>query len=126
MMKAYPDFQLVQGGLAQTDIEVRMDEERETFWLSLNQISKLFERDKSLVFRHLKNIFRDKELDKVSVVAFFATTAADGKELYHIGASLKDLGKKCLPSGQAGFAFSGMDSFVNEVLLKLNKGGKDE
>jgi hypothetical protein len=50
----------------------------------------------------------------------------DGKELYHIGASLKDLGKKCLPSGQAGFAFSRMDSFVNEVLLKLNKGGKDE
>jgi len=119
MMKAYPDFQLVQGGLAQTDIEVRMDEERETFWLSLNQISKLFERDKSLVFRHLKNIFRDKELDKVSVVAFFATTAADGKELYHIGASLKDLGKKW-------FAFSRMDSFVNEVLLKLKKGGKDE
>jgi hypothetical protein len=60
-------------------IEVRMDEERETFWLSLNQISKLFERDKSVVSRHLKNIFRDKELDKVSVVAFFATTAADGK-----------------------------------------------
>ncbi|MCS4436229.1 virulence RhuM family protein [Aquiflexum gelatinilyticum] len=61
------------------DIEVRMDEERETFWLSLNQIAKLFERDKSVVSRHLKNIFRDKELDKDSVVAFFATTAADGK-----------------------------------------------
>ncbi|RPA66847.1 DNA-binding protein [Cyclobacteriaceae bacterium YHN15] len=60
-------------------IEVRMDEERETFWLSLNQIAKLFERDKSVVSRHLKNIFSDKELDKVSVVAFFATTAADGK-----------------------------------------------
>jgi hypothetical protein len=43
----------------------------------------------------------------------------DQKELYHIGASLKDLGKKW-------FAFSRMDSFVNEVLLKLNKGGKDE
>ena len=40
--------------------EVRMDEERETFWLSLNQIAKLFERDKSVVSRHLKNIFRDK------------------------------------------------------------------
>jgi hypothetical protein len=60
-------------------IEVRMDEERETFWLSLNQIAKLFERDKSVVSRHLKNIFSDKELDKDSVVAFFATTAADGK-----------------------------------------------
>jgi uncharacterized protein (UPF0335 family) len=43
----------------------------------------------------------------------------DEKELYHIGGSLKDLGKKW-------FAFSRMDSFVNEVLLKLKKGGKDE
>ena len=60
-------------------IEVRIDEEKETFWLSLNQISNLFERDKSVISRHLKNIFKDKELDKNSVVAFFATTAADGK-----------------------------------------------
>ncbi len=60
-------------------IEVRIDEENETFWLSLNQIAQLFERDKSVVSRHLKNIFKDNELDKNSVVAFFATTAADGK-----------------------------------------------
>ncbi len=60
-------------------IEVRIDEEKETFWLSLNQISNLFERDKSVISRHLKNIFKDKELDKNSVVAFFATTATDGK-----------------------------------------------
>ena len=43
----------------------------------------------------------------------------DQKELYHIGASLKDLGKKW-------FAFSRMDSFVNDVLQKLNKGGNNE
>lgn len=60
-------------------IEVRLDEVNETFWLSLNQISNLFERDKSVISRHLKNIFKDKELDKNSVVAFFATTASDGK-----------------------------------------------
>jgi hypothetical protein len=42
----------------------------------------------------------------------------DGKELYHIGASLKDLGKKW-------FAFSRMDSFVKEVLQKLKEGEKD-
>lgn len=40
----------------------------------------------------------------------------DERELYHFGASLKDLGKKW-------FAFSKMDSLVNEVLMKLNKGG---
>ena len=60
-------------------IEVKLDEEKETFWLSLNQIASLFERDKSVVSRHLKNIFEENELDKTSVVAFFATTANDGK-----------------------------------------------
>ena len=60
-------------------IEVIIDEEKETFWLSLNQISSLFERDKSVIYRHLKNIFRDNELNRNSVVAFFATTATDGK-----------------------------------------------
>jgi hypothetical protein len=70
--------------LYQTDelpqhIEVKLDEVNETFWLSLNQIANLFERDKSFISIHLKNIFNDKELDKNSVVAFFATTASDGK-----------------------------------------------
>lgn len=60
-------------------IEVRLDEENETFWLSLNQIAGLFERDKSVISRHLKNIFNNGELDRNSVVAFFATTASDGK-----------------------------------------------
>ncbi len=60
-------------------IEVRLDGERETFWLSLNQIANLFNRDKSVISRHLKNIFKERELDKDSVVAFFATTATDGK-----------------------------------------------
>lgn len=60
-------------------IEVQLDEENETFWLALNQIAHLFERDKSVISRHLKNIFKDNELDRDSVVAFFATTAADGK-----------------------------------------------
>jgi len=62
-------------------IEVRLDEVNETFWLSLNQIANLFERDKSVISRHLKNIFNDYELDKNSVVAKFATTAADGKTI---------------------------------------------
>ena len=53
--------------------------EGETLWLSLNQISSLFERDNSLISRHLRNIFKSRELDRDSVVAFFATTAADGK-----------------------------------------------
>ena len=60
-------------------IEVRIDEEKETLWLSLNQMADLFDRDKSVISRHLKNIFKDEELDRNTVVAFFATTASDGK-----------------------------------------------
>ncbi|MCL2844057.1 MAG: virulence RhuM family protein [Chitinivibrionia bacterium] len=58
-------------------LEVQLEDE--TVWLSLDQISALFQRDKSTVSRHVKNVFEEGELDKVSVVAKFATTAADGK-----------------------------------------------
>jgi prophage antirepressor-like protein len=53
--------------------------ENETLWLSLNQITELFERDKSVISRHLKKIFIDGELDPLSVVANYATTGSDGK-----------------------------------------------
>ncbi len=62
----------------QTQIEVKY--ENETFWLSLNQISELFKKDKSVISRHLKNIFISEELKKDAVVAFFATTAKDNKK----------------------------------------------
>lgn len=58
-------------------VETRMQDE--TVWLNLNQMSELFQVDKSGISRHLKNIFASGELNKNSVVAFFATTAADGK-----------------------------------------------
>ena len=67
-------FQEAQG---QPGLEVRL--EQDSVWLSLNQIAALFERDKSVISRHLGNVFREGELDRQAVVAFFATTAADGK-----------------------------------------------
>ncbi len=71
-------------------IEVKMEDE--TVWLSLNQIATLFDRDKSVISKHLKNIFKEEELMKNSVVAFFATTASDGKtyqvEHYNLDAIL--------------------------------------
>ncbi len=51
----------------------------QTAWLSLNQLADLFQRDKSVISKHLKNIFAEGELQSGSVVANFATTAADGK-----------------------------------------------
>ena len=60
-----------------TSIEVKL--EKETVWLNLKQMTELFERDKSVISRHINNIFREGELEKDSVVAKFATTASDGK-----------------------------------------------
>lgn len=51
----------------------------ETVWLTLDQMAELFVRDKSTVSRHVKNIFEEGELNRNSVVANYATTAADGK-----------------------------------------------
>ncbi|MFD2033540.1 fic family toxin-antitoxin system [Belliella marina] len=45
----------------------------------------------------------------------------DNMEVYHLGASLKDLGKKCLPAGQAGFAFSKLEK--NSIANILNEVG---
>lgn len=60
-------------------LELRKDADMETIWANLDQISKLFGRDKSVISRHIKNIFKEEELQRNSVVAFFATTASDGK-----------------------------------------------
>ncbi|EKD80742.1 MAG: hypothetical protein ACD_40C00019G0008 [uncultured bacterium] len=53
--------------------------EHESVWLSLDQMTELLNRDKSVVSRHIKNIFAEKELVRKSVVANYATTAPDGK-----------------------------------------------
>ena len=53
--------------------------QNETVWLSLDQMAELFQRDKSTVSRHIKNVFEEGELNASSVVANFATTASDGK-----------------------------------------------
>lgn len=58
-------------------VQVRL--EGETVWLSLRQLTELFGRDKSVISRHLKNIFDTNQLERAAVVAKNATTAADGK-----------------------------------------------
>ena len=51
----------------------------ETVWLTADQMAELFQRNKSTISRHIKNVFESSELRQDSVVAFFATTASDGK-----------------------------------------------
>ena len=61
----------------QVELDVNLADE--TVWLSMNQMVQLFGRDKSVISRHLGNVFKNNELERGSVVANFATTAADGK-----------------------------------------------
>ena len=79
------EFILYQTEDGRSQVEVRFD--GETAWLSLGQMAELFQRDKSVVSRHIKNIFSEGELHKESVVAKSATTAADGKiyQVEHFG-----------------------------------------
>ena len=60
-----------------TKVETTFD--GDTVWLSIDQMAELFQRDKSTISRHIKNIFTEGELQRDSVVAKFATTASDGK-----------------------------------------------
>ncbi|BAF70812.1 Fic family protein [Nitratiruptor sp. SB155-2] len=62
-----------------SDKKVEVQLREETIWLNLNQISQLFDKDKSVISRHIKNIFRTGELDKNSTVAKFATVQLEGK-----------------------------------------------
>ena len=70
-------FLLYQTPDGDSQIEVKL--QNDTVWLSLDQMAELFQRNKSTISRHVKNVLEDGELEEKSVVAFFATTAADSK-----------------------------------------------
>jgi len=71
------EFLFYQSADGCTRLEVRLH--GESVWLSLNQLAELFQRDKSVISRHIANLFEEKELRQDAVVAVFATTASDGK-----------------------------------------------
>lgn len=64
-----------EDGLTKINVNIQ----GETVWLSLDLMAELFQRDKSTISRHIKNIFSEGELSPEAVVANFATTATDGK-----------------------------------------------
>ena len=61
------------------EVKLEVNMKDETVWLNLEQMTRLFGRDKSVISRHIRNIFSEGELEQSSVVAKFATTASDGK-----------------------------------------------
>ena len=60
-----------------TKVETTFD--GDTVWLSIDQMAELFQRDRSVIGKHVRNIFQEGELEKESVWAKFAYTATDGK-----------------------------------------------
>lgn len=64
-----------EDGLAKIDTTFDGD----TVWLSIDQMAELFQRDRSVIGKHVRNVFKEGELSKESVWAKFAYTAADGK-----------------------------------------------
>ena len=71
-------FLLYQTPDGDSQIEVKL--QNDTVWLSLDQMAELFQRNKSTISRHIKNVLEDGELEADSVIANFATTATDGKK----------------------------------------------
>ena len=116
-------------------LEVRM--ENETLWLSINQMSNLFGRNKSVISRHIAAIYKEGELEREATVAKNATVQNENGRtvlrtielkkysenfhdrfliiddvVYHFGASFKDLGNRL-------FAFNKMGLDKNLILLAV-------
>ena len=66
-------YRIIKFNNKNLEIDVKISPFEKTIWLSIDQIALLFERDKSVISRHIKNIFEINELDEISCVAFFAT-----------------------------------------------------
>ncbi len=76
-MKPKSELILYQTEDNRTRIEVRL--ENETVWLTQAQLAELFQRERSVITKHIRNIFEEGELVEKSVCANYAQTAADGK-----------------------------------------------
>jgi prophage maintenance system killer protein len=62
-------------------IELQVNLTKETVWLSRHQISTLFDRDIKTIGKHISNVFREGELERISTVAKFATVQTEGKRM---------------------------------------------
>lgn len=76
-MSADNSIVIYKGADGKTELQVNI--KKDTLWLSLDQIAAVFQKNKSTISRHIKNIFATNELERDQVVANFATTAKDGK-----------------------------------------------
>jgi hypothetical protein len=92
--QSIPPRRHFNAGLSQAEIRkvgVAVRLHADTIWLSRRQMAELFDTERSIVTKHMRNIFDTGVLDRTSVSAFFAHTAVDGKddhvELYNLDAA---------------------------------------
>jgi hypothetical protein len=78
-MKKAKQTELVIFTHGREKVKLRGDFDRETLWASQADIATVFGVERSVVTKHIRNIFKDKELDENAVCANFAHTAEDGK-----------------------------------------------
>ena len=72
-------YEIVKFVDEEVKLDINISPLEKTIWISIEQMSVLFERDRSVISKHIKNIFLEGELLEDSVCAFFAHTANDGK-----------------------------------------------
>lgn len=65
------------------ELELKVSLDNETVWLNRQQLSELFDRDIKTIGKHLSNIFKEEELEKISTVANFATLQNEGGREVH-------------------------------------------
>ena len=96
-------------------LEVRVEDD--SVWLTQQQITELFHRDRTVINRHINNVFKEGECDKESNVHFLHIPNSDKPVMYYsldilFGASLKDAGKKL-------FAYIKMQETSAQELLSV-------
>ncbi len=79
MAKKMKEKQLVIYQTKSGALELRGDVEKETLWATQTQIAEVFQSERSVITKHIRNILKDGELEENSVCANFAHTAEDGK-----------------------------------------------
>ena len=83
MISNNKEYQLIKFIDGDFSLDVNISPGEDTVWLTLDQIALLFNRDRSVIGKHIKNISKDEEMDEKIVRANFAHTAKDGK-IYNV------------------------------------------
>ena len=77
-MQASDNGQIILYQTTDGECKIEVTLVNESVWLNIDQMSELFQRNKSTISRHIKNVFEERELNKEVVVAKFATTTPHG------------------------------------------------